>query len=258
MRLLPAALGLLSSLVAGCATTADEAPPPPSSRCAACHLDDYRAVRRPPHAGAKPTTCGVCHTQQAWSPAVVRHGWPLTGAHAAVPCFRCHDATPPVFEGTPTSCLRCHRADFDRSEFPGHSRFPTTCARCHGTAAWKPARRPVAAAPTPAPDVVRPTAGSPRPRPSSAATTPASTPARQEPQHPEARFPIRSGNHADIECRTCHDQGGTMGRGNTDCVQCHARTRYDRIHRRVSDYPDGPASPHFCVGCHTRGTRSRR
>ncbi len=255
MRRSLAALALLASLCASCAPATDDAPPPPSARCVGCHLDDFRAVRSPRHVGVKPTTCGVCHSQQAWSPSVVRHGWPLTGAHAEVPCFRCHDTTPPVFEGTPTACMRCHRADFDRSEFPGHARFPTACARCHGTAAWKPARRPAAAPPAPPATPAHPAVGAPRPRPVGGATP---APPSREPQHPEARFPIRAGNHADIECRTCHDQGGAMGRDNTDCVQCHARSRYDRIHRRVRDYPDGVASAHFCVTCHTRGTRSRR
>ena len=75
-----------------------------------------------------------------------------------------------------------------------------------------------------------------------------------KPKHPESAFPIASGHHTDIECETCHDQPGTMGKANTDCVQCHKRSKYDRKHTRITDYPAGAAPPSFCVNCHTRGT----
>jgi len=32
--------------------------------CAGCHMIDYRAAKH--HAGERPNTCGVCHTQNAW------------------------------------------------------------------------------------------------------------------------------------------------------------------------------------------------
>ena len=44
-----------------------------------------------------------------------------------------------------------------------------------------------------------------------------------------------------------------MGKGNTDCVQCHKRSRFDRKHQGVRDYPLGDAPANFCVECHTRG-----
>jgi hypothetical protein len=44
-----------------------------------------------------------------------------------------------------------------------------------------------------------------------------------------------------------------MGRDNTDCVQCHTRARFDRIHDGVRGYPDGPAPVNFCLRCHASG-----
>jgi len=160
-----------------------------SGRCAACHLSDYASVERPVHAGVKPTTCGVCHSQDAWQPAILNHSFALTGAHAKADCLACHRGTPPVFQGTASSCVGCHRSDYDRSRFPGHSRFPLTCAECHSTSAWKPAleeRKPEPAPvddpapPAPAPQASVPPARQERPKPAPRAVrTGASAPAPQ-------------------------------------------------------------------------------
>ena len=115
--------------------------------CATCHMAEYEQVREPVHVGAKPTTCTVCHTQDAWRPAAIHHEWwPLTGAHLGTPspqCSWCHKGTPVVFKGTPKACVGCHREDYDASTFPEHQTFPTTCGDCHTTAAgWRPAKHP--------------------------------------------------------------------------------------------------------------------
>ena len=89
--------------------------------------------------GQKPPTCGVCHTENAWSPSTVSHTWPLTGAHAQADCFACHRGDPVVFAGTPSSCWRCHEADYRRVRFAAHARFAHACHDCHSTAAWHPA-----------------------------------------------------------------------------------------------------------------------
>ncbi len=189
------------------------------------------------HVGVRPTQCGVCHTQDAWSPSVLNHPWPLTGAHAKAACEDCHAAEKgkaPVYEGTSKLCVDCHRDDYDGATYPGHSKFATTCADCHSTTAFRPARKPKLAQ-----DVAP--AREPAPR-------------AAERLHPERRFPIKSGSHADIECRTCHSQGGAMSKADTDCVQCHARARFDRKHRNVGNYPQGDAPANFCVHCHTDGS----
>ena len=127
----------LATVLAGCGGLRTDLAPP-SPECAACHLADYRSVTHPPHAGVKPTKCAVCHASYEWRPSRLEHAFPLTGAHAQASCFGCHRGTPAVFEGTPKACVACHRADYDRSTFPGHSRFPLTCDDCHSTSAWKP------------------------------------------------------------------------------------------------------------------------
>jgi len=121
-----------------------------SGRCATCHLREYSDVKHPAHAGAKPTTCGVCHATTSWHPTLLNHSWALTGAHAKADCFGCHRDNPPVFQGTHSECVDCHRSDYDKSRFPGHSRFPLTCAECHSTAAWKPTLPEAASSAAPA------------------------------------------------------------------------------------------------------------
>ncbi|MFI5308647.1 MAG: hypothetical protein ACHQ53_14905 [Polyangiales bacterium] len=257
------------------------------SDCARCHMPEYVNAKKPVHVGARPTACAVCHTQSSWSPSVFEHPWPLTGAHARARCASCHVGQPPVYAGTSKLCVDCHRKDFESSEFPGHARFASTCADCHSTSAWTPARRPAVvdagSEPTasphrraravhetgPAPHTQRgapqaargvaPTAHeAPQAAPENApepaaASTSTEAAAPTAPSHPESRFPIASGPHAGIGCRTCHDQGGAFGRDDTDCVQCHTRARFDPIHDGVRNYPEGPAPPNFCLRCHASG-----
>jgi hypothetical protein len=170
--------------------------------CADCHMSDFRSVTRPPHLGVKPTKCAVCHTNYSWHPSRLDHPFALTGAHEKASCFSCHKGNPPVFEGTATECVACHRSDYDGSRFPGHARFPVTCADCHSTSAWKPplptfvpgvvhepgvagdAREPKAAPPstantpkgTPAPHARRPSPTPSTPRPLSVPTAPPPSP----------------------------------------------------------------------------------
>jgi hypothetical protein len=169
-----------------------------SSECADCHMSDFRAATHPMHVGVRPTKCAVCHASYSWHPSRIEHEFPLTGAHAGAACFDCHKGTPTVFDGTPKDCVGCHRSDFDRSTYPGHSQFPLTCESCHSTSAWKPPLPTfVAHAPDEEPAAGRPTKSKksaaspmvapPRPKPvpttalpPSTATTPASTGTRPD------------------------------------------------------------------------------
>ena len=284
--LLASAVGLC-----GCAGRGREAATQPNE-CASCHMPEYLAVEKPPHAGVRPTECNVCHAQSGWSPAFFKHPWPLEGAHAKATCGECHRGQPPAYEGTSALCVSCHERDFEDSDFPGHPRFAKTCENCHSTTAWTPAKRPVEQAgggagegneatskahepahraakhaATAESHAITSRAIAPR-EPASAEPVNATPPAPAEPagapaepqqvRHPEQRFPIQSGAHAGIACRTCHDQGGAMGRDNTDCVQCHARTKFDRIHEGVRGYPDGAAPLNFCLRCHASGSARGR
>jgi hypothetical protein len=127
---------LLGALfVAACAPASDHAPDPQG--CAVCHMAEFRGVKDPVHVGQRPTTCGVCHSQDSWHPSVLEHPfWALTGAHAKESCFGCHTGDPPKFKGTSKVCVGCHRKDYNRA--PNHvaQKFPTKCEGCHQTNEW--------------------------------------------------------------------------------------------------------------------------
>lgn len=246
--------------LAGC----DDARPstarsPAPDRCGSCHDREFRRARRPPHAGSRPPTCGVCHLQTSWRATTLDHTPPLTGAHTTATCFGCHKGNPPIFAGVPTACQGCHLADARAVRSPSHEDLSRACERCHLTEGWTPTRRHRAPTPPagepPTPAVTPPPAAPPTPT----VTPRPAPPARPAPrEHPETRFPLTRGNHVDIRCAECHRRPGPDGRGNTDCVQCHPRSRWDDVHARVGRYPQGAAAPNFCVDCHRSGTRSRR
>ncbi len=192
--------------------------------CLVCHQGDLEQVTSPPH-DSFPSTCGTCHGQDAWSPAAFTHAWPLTDAHETIACASCHLGDPPVYQGTPTLCVGCHRDDYDNSPFLGHADFPTTCENCHTTSAWKPA-----------------VGGN---------------------HHPENAFPIENGPHSKYrdDCVSCHnpDLGSSVDGENADCVGCHdgehTRAQMDPKHREEPDYPQGAAPPNFCLDCHADGRK---
>jgi len=118
---------------------------PLSRACYPCHAANYAAAQNPNHVSAGISTlCESCHDpgQSRWGGAGFDHartGFPLTGAHAAVACARCHVGG--QYSGTPRDCYSCHQADYAGTTNPNHTAasFPTTCASCHTTAAWSPA-----------------------------------------------------------------------------------------------------------------------
>ena len=67
-------------------------------------------------------------------------GYPLSGAHATLPCVACHINN--VFKGTPAQCYSCHAADFNNSNNPPHVKLglPRDCAICHTTLDWSNAK----------------------------------------------------------------------------------------------------------------------
>lgn len=141
--------------------------------CAKCHAaptwserfpgraaSDCRSCHRDVHGGqfadeAKYAQCTACHDASHWSPhrfGVAAHAqtaWPLTGAHEAVACQRCHAqpaGAPRAFHGTPTACVACHRdvhgGAFDGGGRPAVVEGRRDCARCHDTSAFAPAIAP--------------------------------------------------------------------------------------------------------------------
>jgi hypothetical protein len=180
VRVLVLATASSVMLLAGACSDASGAPQPASTPCDSCHMTDFRSA--PKHVGQKPTKCAVCHESYAWHPQRVAHPfYPLDGAHAKASCFDCHKGDPPLFGGTPKECVGCHRADYDRSRFPGHSSFPLTCDKCHSVSAWKPTL----------PSFVMPESGHhetpPAPQPTHGTSMPQPTQRKVPPKPPEPR-----------------------------------------------------------------------
>jgi predicted CXXCH cytochrome family protein len=106
--------------------------------CAGCHPD--------PHNASLGMNCEKCHTEISWRPSnsIADHSqtaFPLTGAHIAVDCQRCHArAALRDYKGASIQCFSCHQTDYRRA--PNHVRFnyPPTCGDCHSTSSFSTAR----------------------------------------------------------------------------------------------------------------------
>jgi len=141
-------LGLAMAVAATLLAACGQVPPDhieaamTQTSCYACHGEQYAATTAPNHVESGfPQDCAQCHSTHGWQPATgANHDfWPLTGAHAVASCADCHGGG--VFQGTPTDCASCHRADYDATTDPNHvaGNYPLTCGACHTTAAWRPA-----------------------------------------------------------------------------------------------------------------------
>ena len=110
------------------------------ANCAGCHMPDYMHTTNPNHAAANfPTVCETCHVTSSWQDARFDHSlsiFPLTGAHATVPCAQCHANG--VFTTAPTQCVGCHLADFQKTSSPNHvtAGISQDCSSCHNTTQW--------------------------------------------------------------------------------------------------------------------------
>jgi hypothetical protein len=107
--------------------------------CYSCHQPDFTGTTNPNHVTAAfPTDCSLCHTTVGWTTSTFNHAsvFPLTGAHATVPCVQCH--TNNNYTTVPTDCFSCHKTDWNGTNAPPHAvvNFPTTCATCHSTTDW--------------------------------------------------------------------------------------------------------------------------
>ena len=74
--------------------------------------------------------------------------------------------------------------------------------------------------------------------------------------HPEAKFPITTGKHTGIACKTCHSipNAPYTGGANTNCIQCHSQSQYQSIDDHNAPYDT--SMPHFCLTCHPSGGRA--
>lgn len=259
-----------------------------TTSCNECHEQSYLRARSPNHvAGRYSKHCEGCHTLFGWRPATgIDHNttrFPLTGAHLAVLCARCHIGGRTT--GTASDCLSCHQSNYNATTNPSHTaaNYPRTCQDCHSTTAWRPAanidhnktRFPLTGAHQ-GQDCARchvggRFAGTPTDCLSchqanySAATSPNhatggypttcqdchSTSAWRPASaidHSKTRFPL-TGAHQGTDCVRCH-VGGRFAGTPTDCVSCH-QTNYDATtnpNHRASGFPTD------CQSCHTTAT----
>ena len=110
--------------------------------CKDCHKDYHQGEFA--KNGTSPD-CASCHSVKAGfeqsSYSLDQHQktrFPLTGSHAATPCFACHvDNNRWLFKTNNTSCAQCHK-NVHRDRFAVNG--VTTCERCHDTETWFPGK----------------------------------------------------------------------------------------------------------------------
>ncbi|MCA9666614.1 MAG: hypothetical protein KC503_13525 [Myxococcales bacterium] len=192
------------------------------SRCSHCHKDEHRGQFRR-HASlrkAKATRCESCHDTRGFgltSFTAERHEksrLALRGAHAAVPCNRCHSTQRPRVRRFTFSrkldCSTCHKdVHKGRYRLTARSARPLACTTCHQVDGFKPPRF----------------------------------------DHDKTKFPLLA-KHKRTACASCHKPRGARGivafRGlSARCGSCHrsAHAGQFRLRGRVRD----------CGDCHENG-----
>jgi hypothetical protein len=195
-------------------------------RCADCHED--------PHGRdfVRERDCGHCHSERGFrAEALVAQGFahardagfPLEGAHAAVPCAECHSDARRAIEraalrapgsNAPRNCGGCH-------EDPHRAALGTRCESCHTPARW---------------DVEQ---------------------GRSRFDHArDAHFPLDA-LHTRLACTTCHDDLRFAAAGR-ECADCHALSA--AFLAGAIDGSRAAADPHAnaatCRDCHAESVVS--
>jgi hypothetical protein len=113
--------------------------------CIGCHRIDYQNAQNPNHTlSGFSTDCIQCHRMNAvmWGGSFDHQftAFPLTGAHRAVICSKCH--TTSNFKSAPQDCYICHINDYNTVQSPNHvmGKFLHQCTSCHTTTAWRPSQ----------------------------------------------------------------------------------------------------------------------
>jgi len=220
-------------------------------QCDACHVDPHKGQFLARHA-----QCTDCHGEERFVPArygVTTHAaiYPLTGAHAAVPCLRCH----PLAEGSPVrpfastarECKQCH-ADPHGGQFQ-REMAKGDCTACHRQDAATFTIRPY--------DHARQTGYS-------------LTGAHEEAQCADCHWEPRGGTPygslrwarvyrgTPVACDACHadaHRGQFKQDGKQDCRRCHVSTEnwtVDRFdHNRDARFRlEGAHATVACSSCH--------
>ncbi len=107
-----------------------------STKCLSCHTDIHKSELG--------ENCMRCHTTVSWriTDMIQRHQqtrFPLVGKHLTLNCEACHaNIASHQYSGTATTCIGCHRVDFQASQNPNHTTagFSTECSGCHRVTAF--------------------------------------------------------------------------------------------------------------------------
>jgi hypothetical protein len=190
-----------------------------AANCQGCHMDDFRATRSPDHAaGGFPLDCMSCHSTAGWQGARFDHArtaFPLTGAHRAVECARCHGNG--QYQSVSAACASCHQGDYDGTTDPPHaaSGFSSQCQTCHGTTSWAGATF----------------------------------------DHDAQNFPIYSGAHANkwASCTTCHTTPSSYTQFT--CFSCHPHSDQAKTDAKHASQPGYRYDSQACYSCHPRGRK---
>lgn len=185
--------------------------------CGGCHRDVHR--------GQLGMRCDGCHQTDAWTTTFAaeahrRTNFPLSGAHALVPCQECHaDQRGRTFSRATTACIGCHQPEYQRTALTSIDHqaagFSTDCRQCHGTWRFRDATL----------------AGH------------------------DACFQISRGTHAGIRCPSCHTSlasavpNGTCSTGTAACSSCHEHS-CDRTDREHTGVPGYQCKDLKCYSCH--------
>lgn len=211
------------------------------NRCMDCHASYHSDLQD----GRSKKDCATCHTTAGFRPSsftLATHAttsFPLSGAHVATLCSRCHV---PDRAGRSTlrlgdaQCVRCH-TDVHGGQFSS-GKTGGSCKNCHETKAWKPAVFDHATTSFPLTGMHARTACAGCHKPVARATT----------------VMYRGRNTL---CQSCHEDshgGQFTAEGETRCQSCHSTEAWRQLtfdHNRQSRFPlQGAHERVQCGACH--------
>lgn len=210
-------------------------------KCTDCHADHHQGE----FLGKYDNDCAKCHTEDGYRPStftLVRHEatrFPLRGAHRAVPCAQCHNASSTdrsVFHFATLKCEPCHKD-------PHGGQFNVLmgevgCTKCHATEEWK--RTSFDHSRTPFALVGKHT-----------------TVACSGCHEPAGRNTIVQYKNAPTKCEGCHEEPHAKQfavRGTTSCAPCHTSQSWTSLvfdHETQSSFSlTGAHKKVPCSSCH--------
>ena len=232
--------------------------------CATCHVDA--------HAGELGPDCAQCHDFESFtslSDQMRMHrgsSFPLTGAHMTVACERCHPASvagTTAYRLTDSTCIACHRADYEGVTSPDHlaAGYDTSCERCHRITQWDDAQFDHSqVAGTPCADCHQDDYDAT----SDPIHTALGFPISCQDCHNtidwhDGRFahgtffPIDSGKHRDKwnECSDCHTNSADYS--VFSCLGCHPHSDQQETDNHHDEEPEYAYDSIRCFECHPRG-----